>query len=101
MYECFDKLRLYNVLFLFFVQGIGEPPLFLAASVFFAIKEAVKSARAERGITGPFQFWSPATVERIRLACCDKFVEMVRICYILTMELQLAVLYLILSLLVS
>ena len=65
-------------LFIYFIQGIGEPPLFLASSVFFAIKEAVKSARAERGITGPFNFWSPATAERIRMACKDQFVEMVR-----------------------
>ena len=51
----------------------------MAASVFFAIKEAVKSARAERGITGPFDFWSPATAERIRMACKDQFVEMVSV----------------------
>ena len=50
---------------------------FLAASVFFAIKEAIKSARAERGIIGPFDFWSPATAERIRMTCKDQFVEMV------------------------
>ena len=58
-------------------QAIGEPPLFLAASVFFAIKEAVKSARSESGITGPFEFWSPASAERIRMACKDQFVDMV------------------------
>ena len=65
--------------FIYSIQGIGEPPLFLASSVFFAIKEAIKSARAERGITGPFDFWSPATAERIRMICKDQFVEMVRL----------------------
>ena len=45
--------------------------------MFFAIKEAIKSARSESGITGHFEFWSPATAERIRMACCDQFVDMV------------------------
>jgi xanthine dehydrogenase/oxidase len=59
-------------------KGIGEPPLFLGASVFFAIKNAVAAARedfaAEAGApkaAGPFTFYSPATPERIRLACLD------------------------------
>lgn len=60
------------------MQGIGEPPLFLAASVFFAIKNAIKHARSDRGLTGSFDLWSPATTERIRLACEDQFVKMVR-----------------------
>ena len=55
------------------MQNVTEPPLFLAASIFFAIK----SARFERGITDPFEFWSPATVEKIRMACTDDFVEIV------------------------
>lgn len=58
-------------------QAIGEPPLFLAASVFYAIKQAIKSARSENGLMEYFEFWSPATVERIRLACQDQFVTMV------------------------
>uniref|UniRef100_A0A1X7VB45 FAD-binding PCMH-type domain-containing protein n=1 Tax=Amphimedon queenslandica TaxID=400682 RepID=A0A1X7VB45_AMPQE len=41
-----------------FIQGlaIGEPPLFLASSVFFAIRDTVKSAREEKGVAGYFEF---------------------------------------------
>ena len=49
----------------------------LANSVFFAIKGAVKSARTERGLTGELEFNSPATCERIRMACADQFTEQV------------------------
>ena len=58
-------------------QAVGEPPLFLAASVFFAIKDAITAARAERGLTGIFKLDSPATCERIRMACVDQFTEQV------------------------
>ena len=61
-------------------QGVGEPPLFLAASVFFAIKAAVAAARREGGVEGHFQLDSPATCERIRLACSDHFTQQVLIC---------------------
>ena len=50
----------------------GEPPLVLANSVFFAIKQAVTEARKEVGLTGPFTFDSPATVPRIQQACAVK-----------------------------
>ena len=59
------------------IQGVGEPPLFLAASVFFAIKEAVASARKARGYEGAFLMNSPATCERIRMACSDQFTQLV------------------------
>ena len=59
------------------LQAVGEPPLFLAASVFFAIKEAIASARKDRGEEGVFLMDSPATCERIRLACNDQFTQMV------------------------
>lgn len=59
------------------MQAVGEPPLFLAASVFFAIKEAIASARKERGEEEVFLMDSPATCERIRLACSDQFTKMV------------------------
>merc|ERR1712083_353751 len=58
-------------------KAVGEPPLFLAASVFWAIKDAVRSARTESGASVEFQLESPATAERIRLACEDKFVQQV------------------------
>jgi xanthine dehydrogenase/oxidase len=31
-------------------KGIGEPPLFLSASVFFAIRQAIKAARKDVGL---------------------------------------------------
>ncbi|KAJ8045585.1 Xanthine dehydrogenase/oxidase [Holothuria leucospilota] len=58
-------------------KAVGEPPLFLAASVFFAIRDAISSARADAGLTGDFRLDSPACAERIRLACEDEFVKMV------------------------
>ena len=33
-------------------KAVGEPPLFLAASVFYAIKAAIRSARQESALTG-------------------------------------------------
>ncbi|XP_022782226.1 xanthine dehydrogenase/oxidase-like [Stylophora pistillata] len=58
-------------------KGVGEPSLFLAASVFFAIKEAITDARRESGIEGIFRLDSPATSERIRMACVDQFTQQV------------------------
>ncbi|XP_073527921.1 xanthine dehydrogenase/oxidase isoform X2 [Phyllobates terribilis] len=57
-------------------KAIGEPPLFLSASIFYAIKDAIMSARAESGITGIFRLDSPATPERIRNACVDQFTKL-------------------------
>ncbi|KAM9820644.1 xanthine dehydrogenase/oxidase [Neosynchiropus ocellatus] len=61
---------------IFASKAVGEPPLVLAASVFFAIKDAICAARAESGISGPFRLDSPASAERIRNACCDRFTKM-------------------------
>lgn len=53
-------------------KAIGEPPFFLAASAFFAIKDAVSAYRTqELGIDGFFPFYGPASTERIRMACVD------------------------------
>ena len=54
-------------------KAVGEPPFFLGAIVFFAIRDAVAAARAEHGKAGHFTLLSPATSERIRMACADKF----------------------------
>lgn len=54
-----------------FLQAVGEPPLFLAASVFYAIRHAVEAARNDRGLHENFRFDSPATAECIRMACQD------------------------------
>ncbi|TYI10384.1 hypothetical protein ES332_A09G138300v1 [Gossypium tomentosum] len=54
-------------------KAVGEPPFFMASSVFFAIKDAILAARAETGHTGWFPLDNPATPERIRMACLDEF----------------------------
>ncbi|XP_071457326.1 xanthine dehydrogenase/oxidase [Marmota flaviventris] len=57
-------------------KAVGEPPLFLAASIFFAIKDAIRAARAQRADYSTkqlFQLDSPATPEKIRNACVDQF----------------------------
>jgi len=57
-------------------KGIGEPPLFLASSVFFAIKDAISYARncsEDAGHKGWFPLSSPATCEKIRMSCKDDF----------------------------
>jgi hypothetical protein len=64
----------YNSLIL---QAIGEPPLFLASSVFFAIKDVISLARTEFGLTDHFTINSPATAERIRMVCEDDLIKKV------------------------
>ncbi|XP_071734841.1 xanthine dehydrogenase 1-like isoform X3 [Rutidosis leptorrhynchoides] len=54
-------------------KAVGEPPFFLASSVFFAIKDAIIAARVESGSHGWFPLDNPATPERIRMACADDF----------------------------
>jgi len=66
-------------------KGIGEPPLFLGSTVFFALREAVKAARLmngrsvqgkESGREGEaWVFDAPATAERLRLAVGDELVR--------------------------
>ncbi|XP_069464775.1 xanthine dehydrogenase/oxidase-like isoform X2 [Ambystoma mexicanum] len=57
-------------------KAVGEPPLVLSSSVFFAIKDSIAAARSEAGLTGPFRLDSPATPERIRGACVDNFTKL-------------------------
>uniref|UniRef100_A0A336MDC5 Xanthine dehydrogenase n=1 Tax=Culicoides sonorensis TaxID=179676 RepID=A0A336MDC5_CULSO len=59
-------------------KAVGEPPLFLASSVFFALKEAISSARKDEHCDdhyGWFDVASPLTAARIRLACMDYFTK--------------------------
>ncbi|KAL8055486.1 hypothetical protein ABFS82_04G058300 [Erythranthe guttata] len=56
-------------------KAVGEPPFFLASSVFFAIKDAIIAARSESGLTDWFPLDNPATPERIRMACLDEFTK--------------------------
>uniref|UniRef100_A0A667GIK6 xanthine dehydrogenase n=1 Tax=Lynx canadensis TaxID=61383 RepID=A0A667GIK6_LYNCA len=61
-------------------KAVGEPPLFLAASIFFAIKDAIHAARAgnpDCKTKKLFQLNSPATPEKIRNACVDQFTRLV------------------------
>ncbi len=50
---------------------MGEPPLLLCTSIHAAVKNAIYSAREDQGCKDPFQFDTPATQERIRLACLN------------------------------
>jgi xanthine dehydrogenase/oxidase len=56
-------------------RGVGEPPLFMGSAVFFAIRDALKSARKGAGCEEVLRLRSPATPERIRLACADEIVK--------------------------
>ncbi|KAJ1963652.1 hypothetical protein GGI12_001932 [Dipsacomyces acuminosporus] len=56
-------------------RAIGEPPLFLGVSVFFALREAVKAARAQStadsGGKDVIHMDLPATCESLRMMCGD------------------------------
>ncbi|XP_062972243.1 aldehyde oxidase 2-like isoform X2 [Elgaria multicarinata webbii] len=78
-----EQLRTYllpnsrNPIAIYSSKGVGEAGLFLASSVFFAIRDAVAAARKERGLNGAFTLDSPLNIERIRMACADHFTEMI------------------------
>ncbi|UJR34401.1 hypothetical protein I4U23_021808 [Adineta vaga] len=56
-------------------KAVGEPPFFLGASAFFALKSACMVYREEQGYSGYFPMNSPATVERLRMACTDELTK--------------------------
>jgi xanthine dehydrogenase/oxidase len=56
-------------------RGVGEPPLFMGSAVFFAIRDALKAARAEFGEHEVLSLRSPATPERIRVSCADPILK--------------------------
>uniref|UniRef100_A0A671FZW5 aldehyde oxidase n=1 Tax=Rhinolophus ferrumequinum TaxID=59479 RepID=A0A671FZW5_RHIFE len=58
-------------------KGLGESGMFLGSAVFFAIADAVATARRERDIAEHFTVKSPATPEWVRMACADRFTEMI------------------------
>lgn len=60
-------------------RGVGEPPLFMGSAVFFAIRDALKEARAQWGVKDVLSLRSPATPERIRVSCADPIIERVRV----------------------
>ncbi len=55
-------------------KAVGEPPFFLGTSVFYAIKDAVRSARRanDGGKEKYFEMRLPATSERIRMYINDE-----------------------------
>ena len=53
-------------------KAVGEPPFFLGCTVFFALKDAIRAARLENGVTEYYPLNLPATSERIRMACSDE-----------------------------
>ena len=56
-------------------RGVGEPPLFMGSSVFFAIRDALKAARRQYGVEDVLRLISPATPERIRVSCVDSILK--------------------------
>ncbi|KAI4215756.1 MAG: hypothetical protein LQ351_001743 [Letrouitia transgressa] len=56
-------------------RGVGEPPLFMGSSVFFAIRDALKASRKQFGVDEVLQLQSPATPERIRVSCVDPIIK--------------------------
>ncbi|KAG6445382.1 hypothetical protein O3G_MSEX003918 [Manduca sexta] len=60
-------------------KAVGEPPLFLASSAFFAIVEAIRAARADAGVPLEFRLDAPATAPRIRMACEDHITKKVHV----------------------
>ena len=64
-------------------KGIGEPPLFLGASVLFAIREGVKAAQESVAVDAQamsvVQLDSPATAERLRVAVRNWIVQWAKV----------------------
>ena len=64
-------------------KGIGERPLFLGASVLFALREAVKAAKESVAVDaramGVVQLDSPATAERLRVAVGDWIMQWAKV----------------------
>ena len=50
-------------------KEVGEPPMALAVTVFFAIKHAILAARKDQGDDSWFELDAPATVQRVAAAC--------------------------------
>lgn len=57
-------------------RAVGEPPLFLGSVAYFALKDAITSARRDAGLTGHFVVDAPLTPERIRMACVDDYTKL-------------------------
>lgn len=60
-------------------KAVGEPPFFLGASAFFAARRAIAAALQEHGEDSWFPLDSPASSERIRMACRDDITDGLRL----------------------
>ncbi|XP_058982542.1 xanthine dehydrogenase [Musca domestica] len=60
-------------------KAVGEPPLFIGSSAFFAIKDAIGNAREANGLSRDVKLESPATAARIRMACQDNLTKLIDI----------------------
>ena len=60
-------------------KAIGEPPFCLGTSVFWAIKDAIYARRKESGALGWTRMDSPCTPERVRMACDDDILQLLKI----------------------
>nr|KAG5686895.1 hypothetical protein BaRGS_012443 [Batillaria attramentaria] len=58
-------------------KGMGEPALFLACSVLHAVQDAIDSARRDAGLEPQLFLDTPATPDRIRMACGDMFTKQI------------------------
>lgn len=77
-----DVYRIFRLYLRTSFQAVGEPPLFLASSVLFAAREAVKSARRDAGVEEEFRLDAPATSAKLRMACQDHLTSQVSVVYI-------------------
>ncbi|CAF1332501.1 unnamed protein product [Didymodactylos carnosus] len=66
-----------NPFAVFSSKGVGEPAYPLSNTVFFAIKNAIESYRRDNGLNKCFVLNSPATCEKIRMACADDFTKQI------------------------
>jgi len=57
-------------------KASAEPPYMLAASAFFALKDAIATARVQAGVTADWSFDAPATVEKVQRACLVSYQQM-------------------------
>ena len=62
-------------MFILKAKAVGEPPLCLAACVFFAIKHAIEAARLEISNTNYFDLMAPATYDIIQQNCLIDFLQ--------------------------
>ncbi|XP_060113025.1 aldehyde oxidase 2-like [Heteronotia binoei] len=78
-----EQFRIYllpntrNPIAIYSSKDMGEAGVFMASSIFFAIKDAVDAARKQRGMNEFFVHEGPLNIARIRMACADPFTEMI------------------------